>query len=177
MSGKTIIALAFAATSLLVGCDSQNQINDNILIAAKSDGKWGYVNKQGQLIIAFQFDNAHSFTENDLAVVEYKGKWGYLTRDGKFAIRPQFEEAYGFNKIDTVPVKLNGKYRFMDKTGKFIDRPQLDNALPFKNGYAPIWDERQMGIYRQKLFISNKSTIRLCWIFRRKWISGCFSGN
>ncbi len=55
--------------------------------ADKSIGKWGYVNKSGELIITPQFDWAMNFT-GDVAAVITDFKTGYIDKTGKYIWKP-----------------------------------------------------------------------------------------
>ena len=45
-------------------------------------GKWGYIDQQGEVAIAPQFDYAADFSEG-LAAVQQDGRYGYIDTDGK----------------------------------------------------------------------------------------------
>jgi len=55
----------------------------------RTSGLWGYIDRQGQWVIAPQFDAAYSFSDG-LAGVNLGGKRGFLAPDGSFAVAPQF---------------------------------------------------------------------------------------
>ena len=45
------------------------------LIAAKKNGKWGFINTSNEVIIPFQYDNALSFSNGKAIVTEGKERW------------------------------------------------------------------------------------------------------
>ena len=63
-------------------------------------GKWGFIDKQGKMVIDPQFDAVRPFA-NGLAVVrigdDKTGKWGFIDPQGKFVINPQFDDAGSFS--------------------------------------------------------------------------------
>ena len=60
------------------------------LAAVKIDGKWGYINKKGELVINAVFDTAgHFFSENS-AIVVYDEKWGVIDQTGQFTVSPKY---------------------------------------------------------------------------------------
>lgn len=65
------------------------------LAAVSKDGKWGYIDKNGNLAIPLQYDRAMDFREGKAAVLK-DGKWGYIEKDGSFLIQPRFTDAFGF---------------------------------------------------------------------------------
>ncbi|MBQ7120421.1 MAG: WG repeat-containing protein [Oscillospiraceae bacterium] len=59
---------------------------------ASYNGKWGYINEKGEIVIDIQFLDAESFDENGLAKVQVEGiGTGYITADGK-RIEPKIQQ-------------------------------------------------------------------------------------
>ncbi|QXP59835.1 WG repeat-containing protein [Olleya sp. HaHaR_3_96] len=69
---------------------------------AKRNGKYGYINNKGDIIIDFKFDDARGY-KYDLAPVKINGKGGFIDEYGTFKIEPKFENIIGHFR------KLNGK--------------------------------------------------------------------
>ena len=59
------------------------------LFTVVQDGKWGYIDRTGNVIIAPQFQQASEFSEG-VAAVNIDGKWGYIDQKGQIVIEPQF---------------------------------------------------------------------------------------
>lgn len=55
------------------------------MVRPTSKDKWGYLNKEGRLIVAPQFDEAYSFSDG-LAIVRVGDKYGAIDKSGNFAI-------------------------------------------------------------------------------------------
>jgi len=70
--------------------------------AVKIDGKWGYVNREGELVIEPCYEDAGPFS-NGMAPVKQTTQWGYIDRSGEIRIDTQYEEAGSFYK-GTAPV-------------------------------------------------------------------------
>jgi len=92
------------------------------------DGKYGYIDKSGQFVIAPLYAGAGRFSLRDdeypqLAAVKApgeNGKWGYINRQGKLVIDFMFEdEGTGFYS-GMCGVKLNGQYVTIDTKGRII---------------------------------------------------------
>jgi len=66
-------------------------------IAYQDDnGKWGFVDKTGEIYISAQFEEARSFS-NGLAAVRCGEKWGYIDQTGTLVIDAQFLDAGYFS--------------------------------------------------------------------------------
>ena len=72
---------------------------ENGLIAVEEDktnGKIGYMNKKGEIVIDFDFDDAGEFAKNGLALV-YDGKdYGYINKKGDFVIDAMYDDGTDF---------------------------------------------------------------------------------
>lgn len=64
--------------------------------AVKKDGRWGYIDAQGQVQLDFQFDDALSFGQH-LAAVKQGDYWGYISLSGELVIQPEFFDARSFS--------------------------------------------------------------------------------
>lgn len=74
------------------------------LTAVCKAGKWGFVNTDGEMALACQYEGAQAFTQGMAAVCQ-DGKWGYIDTAGEMIIAPVFEAAYPFTSAGTAPVK------------------------------------------------------------------------
>ena len=64
---------------------------------AEHNGKYGFVNDKGKIVIDIQFDDIQEFHEGLAAVFLY-GKWGFINKRGKFIVQPQFSKVGDFNE-------------------------------------------------------------------------------
>ncbi len=74
------------------------------LIAVRQGLKWGFADKEGNLVISCSYDDAYSFAE-DFAAVKLNDLWGYLDEDGRLVVEPQFDAAYSPNEKGIAPIK------------------------------------------------------------------------
>lgn len=72
--------------------------------AAKKDGKWIFVNSQGEEKQLGDYEEARSFS-NGLAAVKQNGLWGYIDQEGNLAIDCIFYDAGPFNSAGVAFVK------------------------------------------------------------------------
>lgn len=89
--------------------ENARPFGEDEMTAVCIDGKWGFINVNGELVIPCKFDDARAFAYT-LAPVKQNGKWGYVDTTGEIVIDPQFEDAYAFNKNGTAPVKKKNWY-------------------------------------------------------------------
>jgi len=76
--------------------------------AVKKNGKWGFVNLEGQMVIEPQYEGAGPFN-GGLAPVQTGGGWGYITQENNLVIPAEFTEAKSFYK-GIAPVKKGNSW-------------------------------------------------------------------
>ncbi|MCI9846197.1 WG repeat-containing protein [Flavobacterium pectinovorum] len=100
------------------GASEMGEIGTQDLVAAKKNGKWGFVNLQGQWIIQPRFSKTKPFSKN-LAPVCSNDKWGYINLTGKYVVAPAYTDAESFSEDGLAAVKEYG-WGFINETGKLI---------------------------------------------------------
>lgn len=88
----------------------------------REDGKYGYIDKAGKVVIAPQYENTMGFNEG-LAATKKDGKYGYIDTKGKWVIKPQFDFTYKFSD-GLAMVRIGKQYAWIDKTGKTVIQPR-----------------------------------------------------
>ena len=85
-----------------------------------SQGEWGFMNVDGDVIINCQFDNeyAPAFSEG-LACVKQNGLWGFIDKTGKVVIPYQYAEESIFREGRAV-VRKNDTLMVIDENGNRI---------------------------------------------------------
>jgi len=136
------LAILCGVVALLSACRRQertetqtpNEKDTLALFGVEVDGKYGFINDKGSLVIPAQFDGIGSDFSEGLAAVcigrcafvkdgkthpepsgsveeqVWQGRWGYIDKTGRFAINPQFSKArtfsHGFAAVTTGELKL-----------------------------------------------------------------------
>ncbi|MDR1678322.1 MAG: WG repeat-containing protein [Prevotellaceae bacterium] len=100
---------------------------------------WGYIDRNGKIAIAFQYDYTLPF-DGDIAAVQKDGKWGFVNRAGKEIIPLQYETAGTLPIIreNLIALSFDEKYGFLDRTGKIAVPFMYDYAANFENGTALV---------------------------------------
>ncbi len=131
------------------GCCDLYSLENGMISAEFTNGKYGYIDASGTLSIPPKFDFAFSFSD-ELALVRLDGKWGYIDKSGSFAIPAQFSEGHSFdNGIAIVGIDVNGveKYGCIDKSGQFVLPPIYDDICQyFNDGVTKITLNNRVGL-------------------------------
>ncbi|MCR4932287.1 MAG: WG repeat-containing protein [Bacteroidales bacterium] len=112
-----------------VACESRGPINKQ---------KWGYIDKENNLIVPYDYDDADVFEPCGLARVKIGDKYGIIDTKGNFVIPAEFEniiiEWIGHNAPGRI--KKDGKYGYVNSKGEIIATPLFDMANVFGEGLA-----------------------------------------
>lgn len=106
------------------------------LVGVKKNGKWGFIDKTGKIIIEPQYHYVASFSEG-LAVVKQNGKYGFIDKTGKVVIPLQYDGVDSFSEGLAV-VRQNNKWGYIDTNGKTIIDLKYSLTMSFKNGKAKV---------------------------------------
>lgn len=87
---------------------------DGLIIINDKNGKHGAINKNGELIIPYDYDRLDLPNEGFISF-QQKGKWGYLDYKGNVVIAPQYDEADMFSS--GVAVVEKGKMKHVIDAG------------------------------------------------------------
>jgi hypothetical protein len=112
-------------------------------------GKYGYINKKGEMVITPIFEEAYGFSEgmakvgvgdfklNENGQYSFVGKYGFIDELGNVAISPEYDEVDSFSG-GLAKVKVLGKYGYINKAGVMVIRPEYDSAEGFSDGLALV---------------------------------------
>ena len=61
------------------------------LYASNKNGKWGFINKNGDVVIDYKYDYATELNINGFAGIKQNGKWGVINSNGEIIVEPMYE--------------------------------------------------------------------------------------
>lgn len=96
------------------------------------DGKYGYIDATGELVIPCKYKKAYPFSENGLAfVVRDNGLGGYIDKNDRFVIHPIYDSGSTF-KFGFAAVSRNGAYTFIYENGN----KAIDHTFKYATGFS-----------------------------------------
>ena len=89
-------------------------LTNNKIFATSKDGKWGFVDKNGNVVIDYIYDKTTDLNSYGYAGIELNGKWGVVNQDGKIILEPKYEL-----NSQTEPEFLGQYYKVKYNYGEF----------------------------------------------------------
>ena len=152
------------SNTITVSNGSTNISSNLVQTVQKAD--WGFIDKDGKVVVELQYDDAHGFSDG-LAAVKDKDKWNFIDKDGKVIISDlNYDDVSDFSE-NFAAVKdgeaggAKSKWGFIDKKGKELVKPTYSAVLPFSGGLAAVKSDKGKWGYINttgKLFVSTTST-------------------
>jgi hypothetical protein len=115
-----------------------------VQIGKKENGKWGFIDKTGKVLIQPEFDSAEVFSDGLCAVLVggNHGKWGFIDKHGMFMINPQFFMVWepgfinGLARVDVGDFSTADSATIIDRKGDHLLPPTFDFIGVFQEGLA-----------------------------------------
>lgn len=168
-SGKFYFSDEFGKPIFNTAFDKAEDFKENFA-EVKINGKWGFINKKGELIIKPQFYETHPFS-NGLSQVAFgpNAKHGYIDTAGNFIIKPQYDNASAFAD-NKAWVLLDGKWGLINQNNEFVISPvykEVKNIFERYNQWTPEYTYNLItGIIDKPIYKNN----HLVWVLlNEKW--------
>lgn len=143
------------------------------MASVKKDGKWGFVDVDGNVKIQLKFNNEPKpFSDGRAFVQGTNLKWGVIDKEGNIIVEPIYDEVFPFSSGVAVVSKLDEKwnrtYYIIDVNGKavktFSKAAKSNETISlwsgFSEGYAVAMKEYKKG------FIDTKGNITVKCLYR-----------
>lgn len=162
------LLLSIAVFLLISGCNKspststgKSQNEEVSLYGVQVDGKWGFIDKNGQMVIQPQYevgkpDELPPAFREGLAAVRVGGKFGFIDAKGQMVIQPQYGYVSPFSD-GIASVLSSGGYGFINKNGKIVIEPQYSKISNFHDGLAAVEDISKLSDYLT--FINTKGEV------------------
>jgi hypothetical protein len=103
---------------------------------------WGFIAKDGRIVIAPKYSVAEAFHEGR-AAVKVDNNWSFIDQNGS-AIGDQYDEIGHFSE-SFAPVCSNGKWGFIDPNGKLAIPQKFGHVRSFAYGMATVKEGAKFG--------------------------------
>lgn len=112
--------------------------------AVKMNGKWGYIDRQGDIVINPKYDKCYSFSHGFAAIGE-NGKWGYLNEHFQTVIPTIYDWIDPRYSGDPILVSQHEKWGLIDISGNIITPIDYDYIGNYIDDIAMINQKNKWG--------------------------------
>lgn len=118
------------------------------LLPVERNGRMGFVDRTGSIVIPLEYDVVYSFSEG-LAVVENNGRYGFIDRTGRVVVPLIYANAMAFSEglamVRTGSRTASGRTGFIDAAGNVAIPLVYDFAYSFLDGRALVRNHPNYG--------------------------------
>lgn len=146
-----LIIIIVAILSSKVPTSAKENREDAHLFPVYEDDKWGYIDRDGEMVIKPQFVDAHRFSEG-YAGVMLEGKWGFIDTNGSITVEPQYDYVSDFSEgLASVNVgyvwgdEQPGTSGCIDYSGAVVIELKYRRIEKFSEGLAIVHHEEGLG--------------------------------
>ena len=156
---------AFAAILLIAIGVTSAQKSPERLLPVEIEGRWGFIDTSGHLVIGADFDFVWGFSEG-FASVWKDGQAGYVDESGGLIVVPQFHYARGFSE-GLAAVEQSDKWGYVNTHGTLVIPPRYKEAQAFSEGLAAVQADSGLWSFVDKNGIETiKPQFSHAWSFR-----------
>jgi hypothetical protein len=136
--------------AVLASCQQEGPGDEKVLAAAEQKGQWGWIDTDGNWVIAPQFPIPTQFSQGLAFMVKgipnrdttdqtapREVLYGYLGTDGTWAIPAQYQLAFPYSE-GLALVRDGDKLMFVDQAGKAVLRTDWQFAMHFSQGLVAV---------------------------------------
>ena len=91
----------------------QEVLTSNSLILSKKDGKYGYIGKDGNVVVDYIYEDGTELNNYGYAAVKQNGKWGAIDQEGNVVIEPTYELQ------DNIVISFIGKWHLSNDLNSY----------------------------------------------------------
>ena len=104
--------------------------------AVKLNGKYNFIDIEGQFLSYQWFDNVWVFNDG-FAVVKLDGKANFINTEGQILSTQWFSWVWNFTE-GFARVRLNGEWNFINTEGKLLSQQWFNATQDFNDGFAGV---------------------------------------
>ena len=110
--------------------DADN-FKNGLAIVRNQNKKYGFINKRGELVIDFLYDNAEIFDSNGYAVIGENERYGLIDALGNIIIKPLFKSLKRCEDTDFYIFQIQDKYGVIDCNNHIVVKAEYDEIRSY----------------------------------------------
>jgi len=153
---KVSLLLLMLSACILLGAQTNPEARYDLvdeyyegLACVKRNGKYGFIDEAGKLVIPLKYDFAFPFVDG-LACVELNDKCGFIDKTDKVVIPLKYDFLSVFNKDYALAV-LDGKYGFIDKEDRVVVPIKYTDELSINERFEKLESGNYYSFEKKKI--------------------------
>lgn len=127
--------------------DDAYSFNHSSITAVKKDDKWGVINRNGEEIKPFIYDDARAVNESYLALKQ-GDRWGFISSEGEVKVPFEYKEVSDFHDlVAVVTVEEKDKQglvkTYVNKEGRHLSDKYYKKAYDFSHELGVVAEEEK----------------------------------
>lgn len=111
--------------------------------AVKQGDKWALINKRGELVTEFIFDDVSRNSKgicsvNKIIAVQQSDVFFFVDKEGERISEQNYEEIKAFESDEMCAVRMKGKWGYIDQNENLNIECTYEDVKSFANGYAAV---------------------------------------
>lgn len=105
VNGKEVVTISSGEETVLLQFDYIHPFQEG-LAAVLIDGYWGFIDKNGKIVIQPEFEHVRDFVEGlasfsvgAVLELEDEGKFGFIDQTGKIVVEPKFDQVTDLRRV------------------------------------------------------------------------------
>lgn len=109
------------------------------------DGKCGYINISGELVVPFVYDFGSPYFIDGYTQVGIDGKTGCINSQGELVVPCEYD-GVGYFSEGLIDVEQDGKFGYVNTSGELITPVVYDSVSDFHNGFGGVECQGKWGL-------------------------------
>ena len=143
-----------------------DEFTENGLALVAQNGKAGFIDTTGKVVVPLKFDILLRFSNFNLAGFKQDGKAGFINTKGDVVIQPKYDFVNNFGDNGLAAVYIGSKWGFINIKGEYVIEPIFDNLttssedpLVFNSNKHFVNDQIFVTIGAETFLINSKGEI------------------
>ena len=114
------------------------------LLGVRINGKWGFIDDTGKIVIDFIYDEVTQFDSNRNSIVKKNGKWGLINSNGDIVLDFLYDSILDYDfKHKVIKSKKDNLFGLIDFDNQIII-PHLADSLWLKDGFVDVQSKKSV---------------------------------
>lgn len=137
LSGIAVAVVLLTAAAVRSHGQEEEGSDPGPLFRVMYNGQWGFMDKEGDIVIKPQFEEASDFSPEGVAVVKVGSNYGFIDKTGKLLKKPILDGVWGV-AVRPSGLRMSNRWAYIDAGGRTVIDVQFSQAPGYSDGMIPV---------------------------------------